>query len=443
MHANVRQRSRWAVALLAVVVLAVSIQYGFKAAGNRSAILRWREQLQELPTEDIYQRFVYPNPPIMAILLEPLAHLPPLAGSLTWFYLKAGMTVLTFWWLFQIVETPELPFPGWAKLLAVALSLRPIIGDLSHGNVNLFILFLVVAGLYAFHRRWDVGAGLLLALAIACKVTPVLFIPYFLWKRSWRVLSGVALGLVLFLILVPGSLLGMERNLRLLHSWTERMVMPFVVQGVVTSEHANQSLPGLVYRLTTHNPSFLDEEGKPAHYHNVLDLDPRWAAWFVKACMLAFAATVVWSCRTPTEPRRGWQLAGEFSLVVLGMLLFSERTWKHHCVTLVLPFTVLSYYVFAACRTVRSSKPSNDRPGRQGARLRVLVVCTILVVQLLMATTSTSLAETAKLAQVYGGYVWAYLLLIGVLVVLLSGEYNTGHDPVAIRCTDREGTEGS
>ena len=30
----------------------------------------------------------------------------------------------------------------------------------------------------------------------------------------------------------------------------------------------------------------------------------------------------------------------EFSVVVLGMLLFCERTWKHHCVTLLLPFTV-------------------------------------------------------------------------------------------------------
>ena len=34
--------------------------------------------------------------------------------------------------------------------------------------------------------------------------------------------------------------------------------------------------------------------------------------------------------------------------VVLGMLLFSERTWKHHCVTLMLPFAVLAYYL-ATC----------------------------------------------------------------------------------------------
>jgi hypothetical protein len=421
MHATITQPYRWALAILTVLLVVVSVQYAHKAAGNRSAILRWREQLQELPAEDIYQRYVYPNPPIMALMLGPLAHLPPLAGSLTWFYLKAAMTILTLWWLFRIVETPEVRFPKWAELLTIALSIRPIMGDLTHGNVNLFILFLIVAGLYAFHRHWDVGAGLLLALAIACKVTPALFVPYFLWKRSWRVLAGVALGLVLFLFLVPGSFLGMERNLRLLNSWKERMVTPFVVQGVVTSEHQNQSLPGLVYRLTTHNPSFLDDEGKPAQYHNLLDLDPRWAAWFLKACMLAFAATVVWVCRTPTEPRQGWRLAAEYSLVVLGMLLFSERTWKHHCVTLVLPFAVLSYYLLA-CKA---------SPG-----LLALVAGGLVAVQLLMATTSTSLAETAKLAQVYGGFVWAYLVLVGALVVLLRWGYNTRHEAVVLRDPD-------
>src|SRR5262245_63856871 len=85
-------RQRWFPIALTVLVLFLSVQYAVKASANRSAILRWREQLHQLGSEDIYQRYVYPNPPIMALLLEPLAQLPPLAGSLLWFYLKAGMT---------------------------------------------------------------------------------------------------------------------------------------------------------------------------------------------------------------------------------------------------------------------------------------------------------------------------------------------------------------
>jgi alpha-1,2-mannosyltransferase len=399
---------------LCLLLIAFSIQYGLKVRGNdvhpnRSAILRWRGALQHLPDEDIYERYAYPNPPIMALILRPLTRLSPLACSLCWFYLKLGMTAFAVYWVFRLVEDPKRPFPAWAKALTILLSLRPILGDLSHGNVNLFILFLVVGGLYAFHRGRDFLAGLTLALAIACKITPALFIPYFLWKRAWKTLAGCLAGLVLFLVVVPGCFLGSARNLQLLNSWTGQMVTPFVLNGTVTSEHPNQSLPGLVFRLATDSPSFLDGKGEPQRYDNLAALSPKWATWIIKGCMAFFAALIMWSCRTPITLRQGWRLPAEFSLVILGMLLFSERTWKHHCVTLLLPFAVLPYYL-AVCRP--------------GTLLRVYLIGSLAAVFLLTISTSTNgvwdlLDEAAKQAQVYGAYVWAHLVLVAALVVVL------------------------
>jgi alpha-1,2-mannosyltransferase len=328
------------------------------------------------------------------------------------------MTLLALYLAFRLVEEAGRPFPAWGKALAVVLALRPVVGDLTHGNVNLFILLLVVAGLYAFRRGRDFSAGLLLALAIACKVTPALFVPYFLWKRAWKTLAGCTAGLLLFLGAVPACCLGPARNAELLHSWYRQMIEPFVVQGVVTSEHNNQSLPGLVQRLVTHSPSFItyvNDQLTPLEYHNLLDLDPAVARGLVKGCMALFALLVVWACRTPTDRREGWRLAAEFSLVTLGMLLFSERTWKHHCVTL--PFAVVAYYL-SACRP--------------GVRLRAYLFGTLAAVVLLMTTTSTGLVEelerAAKLAQAYGAYVWAYLLLAAALVVLLKTPRAEGGD---------------
>src|SRR5262249_47534018 len=149
----------------------------------RSAFLRWRPQILEIGRANIYQRYTYPNPPIMALILWPLAQLPPLIGSFAWFAIKLLLAGIVLNWIVVIVQDRDIPFPAGAQLLTLALSLRPIMGDLSHGNVNLFILFLVAACLWAFYWRLDFAAGVLLALAIACKVTPVLFVPYFLWKR--------------------------------------------------------------------------------------------------------------------------------------------------------------------------------------------------------------------------------------------------------------------
>jgi hypothetical protein len=416
---------RWFAGGLLLLFAAVSVQYTLKAANGGTAFVRWRDQIQEFDSgENPYQRHNYPNPPIMALLLWPLVQLPPVVGALCWFYLKVGMTLLALHWVFRLVEAPGQPFPPWAKALTVLLSLRPILGDLNHGNVNLFILFLVVAALFNFHRRRDVIAGTVLALAIACKVTPALFLPYFVWKRAWKAVAGCVAGLALWFWLVPGCVLGFAKNTELLHSWVDVMIVPYVAQGTVTSEHNNQSLPGLIFRLATHSPSaitFVNDQPVPVSYHNLVTLDPVVARWIVKGCMVLFAGLVIWTCRTPTMPRASWRLAAEFSLVVLGMLVFSERTWKHHCVTLLLPFAVLSYQL-AICR--------------QSPRLRAYLLGTLAAAALLMASTSTSLfggeertpfnradpqwvEHGAKLAQVYGAYVWTYLLLAAALAVLL------------------------
>jgi len=404
---------RWFVIALCLVFLIFSVQYCVKALGNsertnRSAFLRWRDQLQHLDSEDIYQQHNFPYPPIMAMLLEPLMRLPPIAGSLCWFFMKLGMTALALFWIFRLVEAAEQPFPPWAKAVTVLLCLRPITGDLTHGNVNLYILLLVVACLFAFHERKDWLAGLVLALGISCKVTPALFVPYFLWKRTWKTLAGCAIGMLLFLVILPGMRLGFERNLTLLRHWTDNMVAPFVMQGAVTSDHLNQSLPGLMFRLVTHSPSGHDPLGIRPEYDNILSLDSRLAGLLIRGCMIAFAGLVVWSCRTPIRARHGWRLAAEFSLVVVGMLIFSERTWKHHCVTLALPFAVLTYFL-GVCR-----------PGRI---LRAYLVSSLLAAFTLMLLTSTpgltAFDEIARKAEVYGAYVWAYFVLVAALVTIL------------------------
>lgn len=414
-----RAWARWLRAGLLLLFVAVSVQYTIKITcserDNRSAFLRWRDQILDLSHGvNIYDEHNYPNPPIMALLFQPLAQLPPLVGSLLWFYLKVAMALLVFRWGFQLVEETGRPIPLWAKCLAVLLSLRPILGDLTHGNINIFILFLMVAALVALRSRRDLCAGLLLGLAIACKVTPALLVPYLVWKRAWVALAGCAAGLVLFLWLLPGIFLGHQHNMFLLREWVDQMIVPYVVDGVVTTEHQNQSLPGLLYRFTTDSPSFSvydwQVEGYvPVEYHNFISLDPEIPRTLVKVCMCLFAGLVVWTCRSPLAQRQRWRLAAEYSLVMLGMLIFSERTWKHHCVTLVLPFTVLAYGLATVPLSV--------------GRRRVLIALLALA-YVLMTTTSSGLFGTdsnglAKLAQVYGAYVWAHLLLAAALVLLL------------------------
>lgn len=362
--------ARWRAAfaaVLAVVLLATAAKYSAKirkasvlGTQTRSAFLRWRAQIvgdtwpdgRPIPGlkqgADPYRLYNYPNPPIMALVLWPFFELPPAAGALTWFAVKVALAALMVAWAFRLAAPPGQDLPDAAKAAALLLGLHPLLGDLSHGNVNIFIAFLVLGGVELYRRRLDVAAGLALGLAVACKVTPALFLPYFLWKRAWRTAAAMLVGVGLWLFVVPGAVLGWERNVTLLAGWFDGMVRPFLIDGQVTSEHANQSIPGLVARLLTAQPSELgyDDEGRPfpAEFHNLTDIGPVWAKRLVQACQAAFVLAVVALCRTPVAngaARQGPRFAAEVALILLGMLLFSERTWKHHAVALVVPYAVL------------------------------------------------------------------------------------------------------
>lgn len=401
--------------MLAVIVVGMSLKYAAKVAKvgddgkqSRSAFLRWRTMILDVAAgANVYVGVnEYPNPPIMAAILLPFAKLPPLAGALAWFYAKVLMAALAAMWAFRLIGG----VPDWAKALALLCSLPPLLGDLTHNNVNIFILFLVAACLEAYRRNWDIASGLVLALAIACKVTPLLFVAYFAWKRSWRALAGCAVGLGLWLFVVPGLVYGWERNNELLESWYRLMVRPAVVENRVTSEHPNQSLPGVVFRLFTHSPSFIEYDKTPqgdipraADFHNVADVGNDSARWVVKALMAGFALLVVVLCRTPRSERQGVRFAAECSLIVLGMLLFSERTWKHHAVTLLFPFAVIAFALSSEI----------------GSRTRSLLVGVLVAVMVLTVGTGALAGRTADLAMVYGSYTLAFLLLTAAVCVIL------------------------
>jgi hypothetical protein len=406
---------RWFLAGLLVLLVFLSVQYSLKVRKHgeaSSAFNRWRQQVLALEAgEDAYQLYQYPNPPTMALILLPYYKVPELAGALAWYYTKVALALASLLLIFRLVEDPERPFPEWAKALTVLLSLKPIMGDLTHGNINLLILFLVIAALFAYRSGKDVLSGVTLALAIVCKVTPALFVPYFLWKRAWKTLAGCVVGLVLFYVVIPGLYFGQRHNLDLLQSWSDLMIKPALKGDVAYSEHPNQSLPGLVSRLLMHKPSFSDWiDGHifhPVAFHNVVDLSPTAAKMVILGSLALFAAVVMWTCRTPPSERHGWRPAAEFSIILLGMLLFSERTWKHHCVTFALPFAVICYQLALTSEW----------------RIRARLGAVLGVVALLMASTSVlgvgEVDDLGRMSQVYGAYIWVYLILIATLAVLL------------------------
>jgi hypothetical protein len=350
---------------------------------------------------NIYDKMLFPNPPILPITLGPLMALPPVAGAMTWFAIKVVLTTIALTMCLNIVRPSDGPFPPFFLSAVLLLSLRPLLGDLHHGNINLLILFLIVAMFQSWRLGHDHLAGLLLGLAISYKVTPALFVPYFIYKRSWRKVGSTLLGLVLFLIVVPSLIVGPKFNLECLSMWWHRMLTPFLVEGNSSPQEVNQSMVGVFTRLLTDIP--------PGTNRYDLHLDVNIVSWptqvvsyLVKCVTLALMGLLAFFCRTQAHDRRDPRYLGEIALVALTMLFVSERSWKHHFVTLLFPYTFLVWDLYS--------------PGTK-LRPKLAIAGMLMLSFLFMATTSTELGglfadgRGHEIAQGYGMFLWAAVIL--------------------------------
>lgn len=398
------RRGLW-ILLGAVAFMAV-LAYAHKAAEDRSAFVRWRYQVIQLMENgrNIYDREMYPNPPVMPISLYPLMVLPPLMGAVAFFLIKVGLAILSGRMIARMARERNWPISWWCYFAVALMSLRPLLSDLHHGNVNILILFMVVLALDAWSQGKDWLGGAALGLAITCKVTPALFLPYFFYKRSWKMLVATGVAICVFMFVVPVVVLGPDLASQCLGSWWHRIISPYVSGGVVGDLEINQSMVGVVNRLMV-----LDET--PGRYGstlklNIVNWDPRLVARILKVLSIGWVGVLFLLCRTRTDRRDDPRLLGEFSLVVLTMLFVSERSWKHHYVTLLLPITYLTYRLF---------RPDIAR------RDKWLIGSALGLAMLLIGTTSSEIGgwfadgKGHKIAQFYGMYFWA-----GVVIYLAT-----------------------
>jgi hypothetical protein len=173
--------------------------------------------------------FHYNYPPLLAVLLAPLADppagvdragMPPFAVSVgLWYAFSLVCLALAVHWLAGALEAArgQTPSPGdrrwWAlRLWPVLACLIPIGHSLMRGQVNLLVLALLCAAAAAVLRGRPFRGGLCLAGAVCIKIIPAFLLLFPLWRRDGRFLAGCAAGMTVGLGLVPLAALGPSRT---------------------------------------------------------------------------------------------------------------------------------------------------------------------------------------------------------------------------------------
>lgn len=353
--------------MIALSALAL-VQAVHKARKGECALLKWRPQVEALARgEVIYGRVEgttregFPTLPMTALCLRPFLALGDVPGAFAWAAFKVALCWFALLTAMKIAAGSVRAFPPWACVVGIVLCARVLLSDVAHGNINIPIAAVLVASASAWSRGRELRAGLWIGLALVLKVTPALFVVYFAWKRSLRGVLGALAGAIFFAFVAPALFCGWSFNLELLGAWWRQMVEPFLSAAPLTlvqTEQINQSLLGVLARLSTDcvairaRPPVFDGDVSV----NLLSLSQTqmhvlWAALCI--AMLAFVARCT---RTARAQLTGAAVVGEYALIALAMLFASERSWKQHYVTLLLPITFLAW--------TAASRGRRDRTGR-------------------------------------------------------------------------------
>jgi hypothetical protein len=261
-----------------------------------------------------------PNPPPNALLLVPLAGLPPAPAKAFWTVLLAVALLAAF-----LVLRRWLPLPAWLLALAFLVPSSSTANALAYGPPYALLLLLSALALGAFLRRRDWACGLLLAPVVALKLYALALLPYFLWKRRWRAAAALVAGSAV-LAAVSVSLLGLPVHLAYL-----REMLPASLQGRVIDPYSSfwQTLPAVSRRLFQPEADL-----NPAAAANA----PMLGAFLSRFAGVAVLAASVLATRAEADETRARR---EWAAVLLGSLAASPMTASYHLVLLVLPCAIL------------------------------------------------------------------------------------------------------
>lgn len=287
-------------------------------------------------------------PPFMGLIFAPLVPLPLWLGASIWFWVNLGLAVgATYFGVLTVREAGEGVGDRGLFVIPFVLAAGIIGSNLEVTQINHLTLFLLCWSLYAFKQGKDIGAGVLIGVAAALKLTPGLFILYFLYKRSYKVVVGAGIGLVVCWLVLPPFLVGFDNFVPVMAGWWgilgSFLTEGTAAEGVVGFRHTNQSLSAALHRFLSHVPA---DGGRGANYFvNIVSLSIPFVDYVFKAAVVATFALLMWICRTPLGDRDRLALSFEYSLIFLATLFISPISWIDHYVFLLFPYIAGVYFV--------------------------------------------------------------------------------------------------
>ncbi len=231
----------------------------------------------------------YNYPPLFAITMIPLADPPPGENrdgclpypiSISIFY-KVSLLSL-FLGVFSLARAYEKQFPVvfenlrikkwyYLRIFAIVVCLSPIAHTLMRGQVNLFLLMMICLAIGFQMSNKSFLSGIMIAGSICLKVFPVFLLIVPVWRKDYKQLAGCLVGLVLGLVVIPVSVMGVEKTKTAYSDFYNVLIGPSLgisgdnTRGVeLTNLNSTDNHSVLAFLHGIEHPDFSKKPAKPS-----------------------------------------------------------------------------------------------------------------------------------------------------------------------------------
>jgi hypothetical protein len=296
-----------------------------------------RAAARVLHQENLYNfddgHYLYKYSPSFALLVAPVGLFPFSAAKVIWILGMCICLLFIMRWSKRMIMGDKSP-PAYLYLLTLLFTSKFWVREMWLGQTDLLMLVFIFLFISCTDRGRSLLAGFFLALAVIIKPTPLIFVPYLLYKRKVRPVVSLAVASTAF-ILLPSFVYGISGNLGLLSGW--KTVMSASSPPLLASD-VNQSLFGFFYRFLTSTPFHV----------NILNLSYTIVNALIYASALGlFVFLLFLNRRSQSVPNAlvKDKECIEYSLLLIFMTLFSPLGWFQNYCSSIVAYMLLIYYV--------------------------------------------------------------------------------------------------
>jgi len=265
----------------------------------------------------------YSYPPIDLLLFVPFTFFPFQAAEVFWTAINIGLLVVSLFYLTKIFSVKF--FSRINMLLSSLVFIAfPTKFTLGMGQLNIFVLGLIVYGLWLMKKKNLYKAGFVFGAALSVKFSPIFLLFYFLFNFNRKVMYGFMLAVVVTIIL---TILFVPYQT---YSYYIFKILPNFVLSSWKLEYYNQSLSGAVGR------SF----GTGA-FSGILK------TIIALVCIVGSFIVII---RNKQKDRLTFMM--KIGILISLSLLFNTFSWQHHFVWMIIPFYASIFYL----RSLKSLK---------------------------------------------------------------------------------------